>query len=159
TLTQNRMTVAELRLPNGGVLRTQGATANSIPREFRELATYGSLASTPEPFDPMEKAFHTFAREALEAKDGLPGSGWNLAHSYGLRPDLLAMTQLWAKPDAAEFVVATKGAPEAIARLCGLDDAEAKAMRHTVDAMAADGLRVLGVAKAAHQDEAFPPSQ
>ena len=39
--------------------------------------------------------------------------------SYGLRPDLLAMTQVWHRPDTSAPLVASKGAPEAIARLCG----------------------------------------
>jgi len=159
TLTQNRMTVAELRLPDGRILRTHEIAANGISREFRELAAHGSLASTPQPFDPMEKAFHSFAEDALEPEDGLPNPDWNLAHSYGLRPDLLAMTQLWEKPDATDFLVATKGAPEAISRLCGLGEAETKTMREAVEAMAADGLRVLGVAKAKHAGEDFPHSQ
>ncbi len=159
TLTQNRMTVAELRLPAGDILQTGNLPTNGITRKFQELAAHGSLASTPEPFDPMEKAFHTFAQEALQGKAGLPESGWSLAHSYGLRPDLLAMTQLWERPNTADFMVATKGAPEAIARLCGLSDPERASMRQAVDGMAAEGLRVLGVAKASHRGDDFPHSQ
>jgi Ca2+-transporting ATPase len=159
TLTQNRMTVAELRLPDGRTLRAGEIAAGGITSEFRELAAHGSLASTPQPFDPMEKAFHLFAADALEPGTELPSRDWSLAHSYGLRPDLLAMTQLWEKPDANSFAVATKGAPEAIARLCGLSEPATQAIHATVDAMAADGLRVLGIAKAEHRGDTFPHSQ
>ena len=89
TLTENRMSIAELRLPDGDVFRPREATDAAVPSNFRELAAHGLLASAPEPFDPMEKAFHEFARDGLEAADGLPGSDWKLAHSYGLRPELL----------------------------------------------------------------------
>jgi Ca2+-transporting ATPase len=63
------------------------------------------------------------------------------------------MTNVWIS-DAAdgaadgEAIVAAKGAPEAIARLCGFDAEARSALMDDVDAMAARGLRVLGVARA-----------
>ena len=159
TLTETRMSVAELRRPNGSALRTRDIPASGLPQEFRELAAHAFLASARDPFDPMERAFHAFARETLQVADGLPESDWTLAHSYGLRPDLLAVSQLWRRSDAAEFLVAAKGAPEAIARLCRQSEPEAQAIKKAVDAMAAEGLRVLGVAEAVHKGLGFPQSQ
>ena len=98
-------------------------------------------------------------REMPDARDHLPDAGWRLVQGYGLRPDLLAMTQVWRRPDTAEFLVATKGAPEAVARLCRLAGPEIDALRQTVDAMAGDGLRVLGVGVAFHGDGNLPESQ
>jgi Ca2+-transporting ATPase len=146
TLTENRMKVAELRLPEGTALRTAAMSEAGIPAEFAQIAVYGLLASTPEPFDPMEKAFHAFIHETPAVREDLPDSSWHIVRGYGLRPDLLAMTQVWQRPDATELVVASKGAPEAIADLCRLAEPEMRALRKNVDAMAADGLRVLGVA-------------
>jgi Ca2+-transporting ATPase len=160
TLTENRMSVAEVRLPDGEVLRTRSMNDAAIPNRFRELAVHVVLASVPEPFDPMEKAFHNFARGGLDIVDGLPGPDWKLVHGYGLRPELLAMTHVWKTGEqAAEFAVAAKGAPEAIAKLCGLEGPRLSEMRKMVDAMAEKGLRVLGVAKATHESEIFPNSQ
>ncbi|MBR0857528.1 HAD-IC family P-type ATPase [Bradyrhizobium liaoningense] len=156
TLTQNQMSVAELRLPNGMSLRPASSEDASVADRFFELARCGALASSPEPFDPMEKALHGFARERAsgEAEDQL-----TLARTYGLRPELLAMTQVWQSSHQRGFFVAAKGAPEAIARLCRLDDADHEAMRDAAGAMAKDGLRVLGVAAAAYGDESLPSSQ
>ena len=160
TLTENRMSIAELRLPGGDVFRPRDATDAVVPGDFQQLAVHGLLASAPVPFDPMEKAFHEFARDRLETADDLPAPTWKLAHSYGLRPDLLAMTQLWQKDQAVPaFVAAAKGAPEAIISLCGLEKTELDVVRQAVDAMASEGLRVLGVARAAHQGEHWPESQ
>jgi P-type Ca2+ transporter type 2C len=159
TLTENRMKIAELRLPDGTALLTSDIAAKALLTEFGQLAVHGLLASAPEPFDPMEKAFHAFAHETPGARENLPDSGWRLVRSYGLRPDLLAMTQVWRRPDTTELLVASKGAPEAIARLCKLADPEISALRQAVDCMAADGLRVLGVAAAAQKDSRFPASQ
>jgi Ca2+-transporting ATPase len=157
TLTANRMSVVELRLPDGTIFRVREATDSTISGNFRELALHGLLASAPEPFDPMEKAFHEFARDRLEIAER-PRRDWKLAHSYGLRPGLLAVTHLWQR-DENTFAVAAKGAPEAIARLCRLGPADLEALHRAVDAMANDGLRVLGVAKATHEGRLWPESQ
>ena len=80
-----------------------------MPASFRTMSEFGLLASAPEPFDPMERAFHTLARERLtEASYRHPN--WKLVHAYGLRPDLLAVTHIW-QPDGhrQEYVVASQG--------------------------------------------------
>jgi Ca2+-transporting ATPase len=158
TLTENRMSIAELR-PASGAAFSRHETANpaALPEDARAVAFHGLLASAPEPFDPMEKAFHDLAGKRVAGEAALPHAGWTLTHTYGLRPDLLAVTQVW-QPEAGKplFTVAAKGAPEAIAGLCRLGTEERAALRQAVDAMAAEGLRVLGVAKATHEGEVFP---
>jgi len=157
TLTENRMSIAELRPGSSDIFSPHEASDATLPQEAQTLAFYGLLASAPEPFDPMEKAFQDFARERI--LDGAVPSraGWTLARSYGLRPELLAVTQAW-RPDAhkAVFTVAAKGAPETIVDLCRLGDADRAAIGQAVDAMAAAGLRILGIAKASHEGESFP---
>jgi len=160
TLTENRMSVAELRLKSGAVLRPREASGAKIPDEFHGLVEFGVLASSPDPFDPMEKAFHELGRERLGATGHLHGPDWKLVHTYGLRPDLLAMSHVWQSAASPQkFVVATKGAPEAIAELCRLDTADRAALNKAVDTMAAEGLRVLGVAHANFTGTAWPESR
>ena len=128
--------------------RTRENSEANMPASSRTLAEFGLLASAPEPFDPMEKAFHALGREQLGDANRQPHAGWTLAHAYGLRPDLLAVTHVWQPdPGRQQFVVAAKGAPEAIAGLCHLGAAERAALTQSIDAMASDGLRVLGVAR------------
>ena len=160
TLTENRMTIAELRLKGGNKFQPNGSEGASLPADFRDLAKFGILASAPESFDPMEKAFHVFSRERV-AEAGTPrGSEWTLVHAYGLRPGLLAMTQVWQAADGSrDFMLAAKGAPEAIADLCHLGPADLAALKDAVDEMAAGGLRVLGVARASHAGTTWPESQ
>jgi Ca2+-transporting ATPase len=157
TLTENRMSVVELRLRGGQSFQPGVAGSAGMPPEFRALAEFGILASAREPFDPMEKAFHEFGRQQLGP---LRQSEWKLVHAYGLRPGLLAMTQVWQAADSkSEFVLAAKGAPEAIADLCHIGPAELAAMKITLDAMAARGLRVLGLARASYSGATWPDSQ
>ncbi|MBC7738011.1 MAG: HAD-IC family P-type ATPase, partial [Candidatus Saccharibacteria bacterium] len=121
TLTENRMTIAELRLPDGTaavVGATDGGAA--LPAGFRELAAAGVMASAPEPFDPMEKAFHALVQADLRDGETVPGAGRTLAQTYAVAPDLLAMSQVWEVPNGG-WQIAGKGAPEAMAEWCGLD--------------------------------------
>ena len=147
TLTENRMTIAELRLPDG----TTAKVGAPLPEAFRELAAAGVMASAPDPFDPMEKAFHALARSDVRDGETLPGAGRRLVQSYALSPDLLAMSQVWDTPNSG-WQIAAKGAPEAMAELCRLDSAARGALSAEVDQMAHAGLRVLAVAEAAQTD-------
>lgn len=154
TLTENRMSITELRPWQGG---TFGESVSRVGESFRlaELAETGVLASAPNPFDPMEKAFHAFGQQELSSEL----NGGSLIKTYGLRPDLLAMTQVWVRSGKPEMVAACKGAPEAVAGLCSLNAAGREAVEAAVDEMAAKGLRVLGVARATRQVEGCPETQ
>jgi Ca2+-transporting ATPase len=160
TLTQNRMTVVELRSAQGSVWkRCKDGEAETIPTSFHSLVESGVLASARDPLDPMEKAFHELGRQ-ITAPDPAYGTKWSLMHTYGLCPDLLAMTQVWQRQkNDVDFFVAAKGAPEAIAQLCRLTPKIADAVKRDVELMAAQGLRVLGLARAAHAGEDWPKSQ
>ncbi|TQF40684.1 ATPase [Bradyrhizobium sp. UNPF46] len=155
TLTQNRMSVAELRLRDGTSLRVASLQPAPVGAEFFELARCSVLASSPEPFDPMERALHAFVQAGLPKEDETAGAR-TLIRTYGLRPELLAMSQVWQLPHREGAFVSAKGAPEAIARLCKLDGAQQAAMQASVAAMAKNGLRVLGVAAATCDGEALP---
>jgi Ca2+-transporting ATPase len=145
TLTENRMSIAELRLADGRALQIGERADDGLPDEYRELVRYGVLASAEVPFDPMEKAFLALAASRLPRSDSERG---NLARAYGLRPELLAVTHVWHASEGGEYIVAAKGAPEAIAKLARLGPDEHARMSAAFEGMAARGLRVLGVARA-----------
>jgi P-type Ca2+ transporter type 2C len=160
TLTENQMIIAELRLRGGETFRPGATPGTTMPESFHRLAECGILASARDPFDPMDKAFHILGRERLAETEHLRDPEWKVVHGYGLRPDLLATSQVWQPSDGSQqFVVAAKGAPEAIADLCHLGTSDLAAFKHSVDAMAAEGLRVLGVARASVAAQAWPASQ
>ena len=160
TLTENRMSIAELRLTDGTVFRSDKSKDEELPKSFHDLVKFGLLASAPEPFDPMDKAFHELGRARLTGAGQMHAAEWKLAHAYGLRPDLLAMSLAWQVTSGQqEFVIAAKGAPEAIAELCHLSIGARTALSTTINAMASEGLRVLGVARASFAGTTFPESQ
>jgi Ca2+-transporting ATPase len=160
TLTENRMSVAELRLTTGETLQLHGSPGGRVPNDFHNLVEFGLLASAPDSFDPMEKAFHDLHAHQPVDREHIHGPKSKLAHSYGLRSGLLAMSQVWRQDGAnPDLVVAAKGAPEAIADLCHLGMADRAALTESVESMAAEGLRVLGVARASFAGHTWPDSQ
>ena len=114
TLTQNRMMIVALRADNDDWRQEE---KGSVDGKFATLLEYGILASAPQPFDPMEKAFHALGTERLP-RDHLLHTDLTLKWEYGLRPDLLAVTHVYEGVGSPELVVAAKGAPEDIAELC-----------------------------------------
>ncbi|MEY4755218.1 MAG: hypothetical protein RJA34_116 [Pseudomonadota bacterium] len=146
TLTANRMAVAALSV-NGAVLDTRQLAAGSLPESFHELLEYAVLASEIEPHDPMEQACQQLAAQQLVHTEHLHPQ-WQLAREYELSPGLLAMSHLWRNGSATHDVVATKGAPEAVAELCHLSTDRKQQVAVQAAQLADQGLRVLGVAKA-----------
>jgi Ca2+-transporting ATPase len=158
TLTQNKMTIVELRLPDGNVLRPGDDATPLLPAPFEPLLQAGLRAAAPDPFDPMDIAFHALAQSKLHEIFLQSHAARKPVQAYGLRPDLLAMSQAWdIETDA--FEIAAKGAPEAIMALCHLDDATRATLAQQIDAMARAGLRVLGVARAEFVGPDWPDSQ
>jgi Ca2+-transporting ATPase len=158
TLTQNRMAVAALSV-GGSVLETRSIGEGGLPEPFHALLEFAVLASEIDPHDPMEQAFHRFAHDYLANTEHLHPD-WSLAREYEISPELLAMSHLWRNDSGSHDVVATKGAPEAIADLCHMAEDGRHSMTLQAEIMADRGLRVLGVARAKHSvDERWPEIQ
>ena len=152
TLTENRMRVAALYADNRAIDVSQplsGSLSAPLPDTHLELLEYAILASEIAPHDPMEQAFHCMAGAHLSDTNRLHPD-WRLAREYELSPQLLAMTHLWQSGFGPHDIVAAKGAPEAIAELCALSEILRDEIATQAAAMADQGLRVLGVAKAVH---------
>ncbi len=157
TLTRNRMDVASL-MADGERLMVASSGEQDLPEAFHRLVEFAILASRPDPFDPMEKAFSELGARFLHHTEHLH-TDWTLSYGYPLQPPLLAMSQVWDGNAGADFVVAAKGAPEAIADLCHMDAGSLGRMREDVGTLAAEGLRVLAVAEAAWGSTEWPSGQ
>ena len=143
TLTVNRMAVVELAtadacfVPDG---------AQSLPEAFHRLAEFAMLATPEDPFDPMEKAIQLFGRHWLAGTEHVH-DGRVPEFEYPLSGEILAMTRVFSSSVPSQHLLATKGAPEAVADLCHLNADRQEAIARQVEAMAERGLRVLGVAR------------
>ena len=165
TLTENRMTVTQLYVPVNAPAGRESLAVDydgtaQLPEAFHTLVEYSILASMADPFDPMEKAFHRLGQHFLKDTEHLHRD-WTLLQEYGLTPQLRAMSHVWQalESEGQGHVVAAKGAPEAIIDLCHLDAAAQAPISAAVDAMAAKGLRVLGVAQARFVGDQWPAGE
>ena len=153
TLTQNRMAISRLAR---GEQRLEVGDAAALPEDFHELVEFAILASQRTPFDPMEQAIRDFGLRTLARTEHLH-EDWELLREYPLSPELLAVSHAWKARDREDFVIAAKGAPEAIADLCHLAPEDVRRLVAGVEELARDGLRVLAVAKARFHPESLPP--
>jgi len=156
TLTQNRMTVQQLLAKDESF--TVDDAHPELPEAFHELVEFAILSSEADPFDAMEKAIHALGALHLADTEHLHRD-WILAHEYSLSPQLLAHSHVWKAREREEFVVAAKGAPEAMADLCHLDAAQLAKLSLQVNTLAAQGMRVLGVARAVFRGSVWPDIQ
>ncbi len=157
TLTLNRMSVARLRTGGEELAIAEQGPAD-LPEAFHQLVEFAILASRRDPYDPMERAFHVLGNRFLADTEHLHAD-WVLAHGYALAPELLAMSQAWQSRSGDRYVIAAKGAPEAVADLCHLPPDRVETIRADVAALAGEGLRVLAVARGAYDGPDWPDSQ
>jgi P-type Ca2+ transporter type 2C len=161
TLTMNEMQLKKIFADDNDdffEISTLQKNGKNFPNGFHELMHYSILAGQLDPFDPMEKAIKKCGEKYLPSANLHFEEEWLLIQQYPLTKELLAITHVWNIANKKELVVAAKGAPEAIIDLCHLSKKQADKILEKVHIMANEGLRVLGVAKAAH-DCALPKKQ
>ena len=153
TLTENRMEVAEFAVADHHHDTARGA----LPATMQPAAHYAALACERNPFDPMERAIVDYAVEH-DAETARMREHWRLVKEYDLTRDLLAVTHCWQRAGGGEIIVAAKGAPEAILKLCNADAVLQASVLEQTMRIASRGRRVLGVAEASFGGGKFPAS-
>jgi Ca2+-transporting ATPase len=161
TLTLNRMSVRKLSLSStenttGECYELRDAE-NEVPSCYHELLLFSLLASKPNSNDPMEKALRQLASTVPPIAE--KQKAFTLTREYPFTHELLAMSQVYQTSADDHCLVATKGAPEAIADLCHLAPIEREALTAQLGKMAEEGLRVLAVATATCSLAALPADQ
>ena len=156
TLTLNRMSVRKVVVDDKCYESMQ--TTNALPEEYHEVVEFSILASQTDPFDAMEKALRKLGNDTLAETEHLHDN-WTLVQEYPLSQKLLAMSRVWKSPDSQHYVIASKGAPEAIADICHLDEKQMSILSEQIDTMAKEGLRIIGVAKAEFNQAKLPGEQ
>jgi len=144
TLTQNQMTLRVVATEAAAVEVDE--SLRTVSNGLDAVLQSAVLASKPDPFDPMERAL-------LAARDRLlPGAkaaqrDWEMTREYPLTHELLAVSHVWRSGHDSSVVVASKGAPEAIAELCRLSPDGRAQLSAQLKQLASRGLRVLAVAR------------
>jgi len=156
TLTLNQMSVTKLCVDSRfyDIPMHQSTLAENL----HEVVEYSMLASPSDPFDPMEKAIRDLGMRTLQNTEHIHTT-WELLREYPLSEELLAMSRVWKSRDGKDYIIAAKGAPEAIADLCHYSPQQLQELEENIDRMAKEGLRVIAVAAATFRPAELPPQQ
>lgn len=160
TLTQNKMTLKAL-WANDQLYNINEHTEKElmeIPENFHEIIEYGILSSQSTPFDPMEKSIKDFGLLYLKGTDHIHNN-WKLIREYPLSDDLLALSHVWESPEGDEYIIASKGSPEAIFDLCHFDLGTSVLLKEKVENLTKEGLRVIAVAHSEFKKAKLPKIQ
>jgi P-type Ca2+ transporter type 2C len=157
TLTLNQMSVAMLTA-QGRYLDLRGQPAGHLPEDFHTLVEFGILASQRAALDPIDRALKRLGEDYLAETEHIHND-WSLVQEYPLSRHLLALSRVWRSPDGQDYIIAAKGAPEAIADLCHFDDDQLRELSASIATLTDQGLRVLGVARARFRPIELPLQQ
>lgn len=149
TLTEDKMTVTRLRLADRDVEVTGESIELSGQEPLRQALLIGALCNDAELHDstgtgdPMELALLEAARKAgLRRPDLL--ADLPEVREEAFDPAVQMMATFHRSPQG--YLVAVKGAPEAVMECCEIEEAWRKRWSDWQDRMAAEGLRVLALA-------------
>ncbi|RZA02055.1 MAG: cation-translocating P-type ATPase [Sphingobacteriaceae bacterium] len=152
TITENKMSLAKVfSLKSEKIADPSG----SLSDDEKYLIKIAMWASEPIPFDQMEISLHD-AYHQIFPVDERPQ--YHMIHEYPLGGKPPMMTHIFEN-NIGKRIIAAKGAPEAIMNVCNLSDIEKQKIQDTINEMAAQSYRILGVAEADFASTAFPAIQ
>lgn len=140
TITFNKMTVDKL--------------SSQEDVNDRELIQFAIYASRKDTFDPVEIAINDMAKE--QKVDILEGE---IFKEYSFSKNTMSMTNVWQTKNQNDYIIAAKGAPEAIIKLCKLKKDEEIKLLNQVSQFAITGLKIIAVAKGVDKIKTFPEIQ
>ena len=152
TLTENKMSLVKLYvLADDRISDADGALRD----DEKELIRLAMWASEPIPFDPMEVALHTVYAD-LTVNDERPL--YKMVHEYPLSGKPPMMTHLFENKEG-DRIIAAKGAPEALMSVSDLTSQQKRQVEATINTLATNGYRILGVGETIFKGMAFPSTQ
>lgn len=126
TITMNKMTVTDTW---------------SLTNDTNTLIKIMGMACKTDAYDPMEKSMISFCEEY-----GIPKTilfNGQLIKEYAFTNELKMMGHVWKNNN--DIVIAAKGSPESILKICNLTDKERKLAENKMIEMSKHGLRVIAI--------------
>lgn len=157
TITHNRMIMTSL-FSNDSHYNISTEKKSKLPENIHLLLEYAVLASQKDPFDPIEKEIKKTGDTYLQKTEHLHHD-WYLVREYPLSKTLLALSHVWESKDKRKFIIAAKGAPEAILDLCHLSKQKREELIKEFHELAGRGLRLIAVARSAFDKTKLPSRQ
>ncbi|HET9822792.1 MAG TPA: HAD-IC family P-type ATPase, partial [Burkholderiaceae bacterium] len=141
TLTENRMRVRHARSAGGTWDAAGDAPPGAPVHELLRAAVRATREHTP---DPLDRALRALAGDGALAAPPTR----SLRHEWPLATGRPLYVAVWPAPEGPQLEACCKGAAEAVLALCTLDTVTRSHWHEQAARLAADGLRVLGVARA-----------
>ena len=158
TLTENKMAVSVL-WTNNHLKLINITQPDSLTNEFKTLAEYAILASEISPLDPIEKACHQLGEHYFPSSMPL-NPHWNLVQEYDRTSEFPVKAHIWKNSEQNNYIIAAKGAPEAILTLCStLTEENKQQLLIAANTLGKQGLRILAIAKGNYEGNNWPTSQ
>jgi Ca2+-transporting ATPase len=151
TITENKMTLAKLF----SLETLQISDPENLDDSEKEVLEMAMWSSEPIPFDPMEIALHQ-AYAKFSQVDERPN--FQMIHEYPLGGKPPMMTHLFANKNGKR-IIAAKGAPEAIMKVCNLSEIEKEEINNAIKTITSEGYRVLAVGESNFSGTNFPKTQ
>jgi len=159
TITQNKMDLQFLS--DSRQIYEINAAANSrlpLAESFAALLEYAVLASQRQPFDPLEIEIKRVCQNLLPQEKYLHND-WRLVKEYPFEKKLFALSHAWQAMPNSDYIIAAKGAPEAIADLCHFDSRQTADLMSAMQPLIDRGLRLIAVAYAEYNNQVLPENQ
>lgn len=137
TLTENNMSIESLADIKGIV-----DVEEKVGERWKHLLNIAMMASSTDPFDPMEIAINRL----FEASSFRMSALWNGVKDYSLGKRF-TVARAWENKDGKKLV-ALKGSPEGVMEKCLLTAKEKLIITGQVQNLASKGMRVIAVAEA-----------
>lgn len=152
TITENKMSLAKLFTLKSKEIVTPEDVLNEDEKELIKIAMW---ASEPIPFDPMEVALHNAYKKVIDKDER---NNYKIIHEYPLEGKPPMMTHVFGNKSGKQ-IIAAKGAPEAITKLCNLSENDTKKIENAIATIASEGYRILAVGEALFSGTNYPKTQ
>jgi Ca2+-transporting ATPase len=152
TITENKMSLAQLFELQTNTLFKPGMDLNSEQKELVKLAMF---ASEPVPFDPMEVELHNYYEKVFTQDER---KKFEMIHEYSLSGKPPMMTHVFEHLSGTR-IIAAKGAVEALINVSNLCSSDRDKIIKANNTLSTQGYRVLGVGETQFEGDNFPKTQ
>ena len=152
TITENKMSLAQLFELQTNTLFKPGMDLNSEQKELVKLAMF---ASEPVPFDPMEVELHNYYEKVFTQDER---KKFEMIHEYSLSGKPPMMTHVFEHLSGTR-IIAAKGAVEALINVSNLCSSDRDKIIKANNTLSTQGYRVLGVGETQFDGDNFPKTQ
>ncbi|MGB7595404.1 MAG: cation-translocating P-type ATPase, partial [Erysipelotrichaceae bacterium] len=125
----------------------------SLDESSERLIYITGLGCEPDAYDPMEQAMVTYCEKKGISRERLFNG--ELLEDYAFTDELKMMGHVWSKKN--EIVVAAKGSPESILKICELSVEDRDIVDAQITDMSMAGLRVIAVGSMQLENEGEIP--